>query len=168
MKLASEKFNLTVANRRTSKDYMSQTTFVSEKCFARGMGLLLAVRGRTACFTVLLDSTDNLDMVIEIRGPKNTVCNKRITNGLSLSRSESMEFRDIGDVQIRENILNKRIPLTYRILGRKISVSKIWYQSFLHIWFLLFVFLIWKWHDVTEIIQASNYVTKQSESKLTM
>ena len=124
MKTASEKFKIQTPRREPKKQLMSQTTFVSDKCFARGMGLLLAVRGRKACFTILLDSMDELDMVIEIRGPKNTACSKRITSAYSLSRNESPEVCDIKDALMKENIMSKQIPLEYTILGRKISIRK--------------------------------------------
>lgn len=124
MKTASEKFRFEVPKPEPKKQLMSQTTFVSEKCFARGMGLLLAVRGRKACFTILLDSMEDLDMVIEIRGPKNTACSKRITSAYSLSKSEPLQVDDINEALIKENTMSKQIPLEYTILGRKVSIRK--------------------------------------------
>lgn len=124
MKTASEKFRFEVPKPEPKKQLMSQTTFVSEKCFARGMGLLLAVRGRKACFTILLDSMEDLDMVIEIRGPKNTACSKRITSAYSLSKSEPLQVDDINEALIKENVMSKQIPLEYTILGRKVSIRK--------------------------------------------
>lgn len=124
MKTASEKFRFEVPKPEPKKHLMPQTTFVSEKCFARGMGLLLAVRGRKACFTILLDSMEDLDMVIEIRGPKNTACSKRITSAYSLSKSEPLQVDDINEALIKENAMSKQIPLEYTILGRKVSIRK--------------------------------------------
>lgn len=123
MKIASERFRLSVPSVDSRKDFMSKTTFVSEKCFARGMGLLLAVRGRKACFTILLDSTEYLDMVVEIQGPYNTACSKRITSA-SLYGSDSLNARDLKDAEIQEAILRKEIPLEYSIWGHKITVCK--------------------------------------------
>lgn len=144
MKMASEKFELQGSSLEPRKDFMSRTTFVSDKCFARGMGLLLAVRGRKACFTILLDSIEHLDMVIEIRGPENTACSKRITSAYSISRNESEEFQDLKDSQIQDAIFKQRIPLEYTILGRKISVCYTPLVSGVH-----YMSIIWQGQHIT-------------------
>lgn len=58
----------------------SSSLVARKNCFAKGMGLILAVRGRKASFNVFTKSTSNFCIVVEIRGPDNTVCKEIITN----------------------------------------------------------------------------------------
>nr|XP_037278455.1 uncharacterized protein LOC119171738 isoform X1 [Rhipicephalus microplus] len=58
----------------------SSSLVARKNCFAKGMGLILAVRGRKASFNVFTKSTNNFCIVVEIRGPDNTVCKEIITN----------------------------------------------------------------------------------------
>ncbi|XP_077538329.1 uncharacterized protein LOC144150845 isoform X4 [Haemaphysalis longicornis] len=58
----------------------SSSLVARKNCFAKGMGLILAVRGRKASFNVFTKSTSNFCIVVEIRGPDSTVCKEVITN----------------------------------------------------------------------------------------
>ncbi|KFM63329.1 hypothetical protein X975_08268, partial [Stegodyphus mimosarum] len=127
IKMAFEKSN-PVPIRPAYPHKLNFLTFLSEEetYVAKGLGLLFAVKGQRACFNIKMDSTDNLDMVIEIRGPNHTVCSKRLKYDPLSCRSDALEdFVDIEDSSIQREILKKKIPLAYDILEKKISVEYI-------------------------------------------
>ncbi|KAG8195396.1 hypothetical protein JTE90_001408 [Oedothorax gibbosus] len=57
-----------------SNDYSTSTN-----CVARGTGLMVGFVGRAANFIVFFASISDLDLVVEIKGPCETVCSERIT-----------------------------------------------------------------------------------------
>ncbi|XP_035218626.1 uncharacterized protein LOC118191882 isoform X2 [Stegodyphus dumicola] len=127
IKMAFEKSNPVPIRPAYLKTVNFLTLLSEDKTYvAKGLGLLFAVKGQRACFNIMMDSTDNLDMVIEICGPNHTVCSKRFKNDPLPCRSDSLEdFADIEDPSIQREILKKKIPLEYEILEKKISVEYI-------------------------------------------
>lgn len=120
--MASEKQNLFQSISKLMEPTSSNPAFDSpQTCLARGMGLVLAVQGRKSCFGVLVESTEFLDMVVEIRGPKNTFCTKRIASAGSLSKGD---VRMLGEAEVEEDSPKMEIPLAFHILGRKICVGE--------------------------------------------
>ncbi|XP_076322051.1 uncharacterized protein LOC143231390 [Tachypleus tridentatus] len=132
MKLAAAKLKIKTVLKRPVIEVNKQLVFGEEQdCIAKGMGLALAVRGRKARFNIYLKSTTNLNIVIEIKGPKGTYCTERITNRspkrkrnvISTSKkvhdpSSSNEF---GDESRRQK--NDQIPFDYEVFPGKLSLS---------------------------------------------
>ncbi|XP_055938349.1 uncharacterized protein LOC129968467 [Argiope bruennichi] len=54
-------------------------TTETKNCIAKGTGLMVGFVGRAASFGVLFSSLSDLNLVLEIRGPSNTICSERIT-----------------------------------------------------------------------------------------
>lgn len=120
--MASEKQNLFQSAAKLLIEEEPNHAFNSpQTCVARGMGLVLAVQGRKSSFGVLVESTDLLDMVIEIRGPENTFCSKRIASAGSLSKGD---VRMIGQEEVFGGRQKVEIPLAFHILGKKICVGE--------------------------------------------
>ncbi|XP_023235096.1 spindle pole body component 110-like [Centruroides sculpturatus] len=115
LKLASAKLRLkSVIQRPVIK--LNAVTVIGPKqdCVAKGMGLMLAVKGRKARFSIFLKTGCTMNIVIEIRGPNNTLCSERITNR-SPKRRVPMEQN--------EEETKRKIPFEYIIQPKKIVVS---------------------------------------------
>lgn len=106
--------------------------FRNQPCLAKGMGLILAVKGRCARFNIYLKHSDFLDIVIEIRGPNGNFCSRRITlrsphkivnraapflPPISAASSPDQPQGSLSPTMT--------IPLEYEITGRKVSVMYI-------------------------------------------
>lgn len=57
----------------------SENSATSTNCVARGTGLMVGFVGRAANFIVFYASMSDLDLVVEIKGPCDTICTERIT-----------------------------------------------------------------------------------------
>ncbi|XP_067130631.1 uncharacterized protein [Centruroides vittatus] len=115
LKLASAKLRLkSVIQRPVIK--LNAVTVIGPKqdCVAKGMGLMLAVKGRKARFSIFLQTGCTMNIVIEIRGPNNTLCSERITNR-SPKRRVPMEQN--------KEATKRKIPFEYIIQPKKIVVG---------------------------------------------
>lgn len=115
LKLASAKLRLkSVIHRPVIKLNAVTAIGPEQECIAKGMGLMLAVRGRKAKFSIFLKIGCMMNIVIEIRGPNNTVCSERITNRSPKRRIPKEE---------NEQEKKRKIPFEYDIQSGKIVVG---------------------------------------------
>ncbi|XP_042891934.1 filamin-B-like [Penaeus japonicus] len=90
---------------------------------ARGMGLQMAMVGRRTKFTLYLNNSTTLDLVVEIKNDEGDYCSHRITNRSPL-RSRVLSKQALKE---RHNI-----PLEYEVSGSEVRVAWIPLQEGLH------------------------------------
>ncbi|XP_037781040.1 uncharacterized protein LOC119577516 [Penaeus monodon] len=90
---------------------------------ARGMGLQMAMVGRRTKFTLYLNNSTTLDLVVEIKNEEGDYCSHRITNRSPL-RSRVLSKQALKE---RHNI-----PLEYEVSGSEVRVAWIPLQEGRH------------------------------------
>lgn len=98
----------------------SSSLVAKQNCFAKGMGLILAVRGRKATFNIFTRSTSNFCIVVEIRGPDNSVCKELITN--KSPRKKVMSSSN-NDDSVDDDQQEKKILIEYDIQPGRLAVK---------------------------------------------
>lgn len=101
----------------------SSSLVARKNCFAKGMGLILAVRGRKASFNVFTKSTSNFCIVVEIRGPDSTVCKEVITNRSPRRKVTSRRPEADTSVPDGTGTDDKRILIEYDIQPGMVAVK---------------------------------------------
>ncbi|XP_029822500.2 uncharacterized protein LOC8039013 isoform X3 [Ixodes scapularis] len=99
----------------------SNSLVAKQNCFAKGMGLILAVRGRKATFNIFTRSTCNFCIVVEIKGPDNSICKEIITN--KSPRRKVTKSTEDRDNSADEDQLDKKILIEYDIQPGKVAVK---------------------------------------------
>ncbi|CAL1263750.1 unnamed protein product [Larinioides sclopetarius] len=115
----------------------------AENCLAKGTGLLVGFVGRSASFGVFFSSLSDLNLVVEIKGPSNTICCERVTkrspkkkniikpwkplSPLAVTRSCSNEENEISNINVNQDLPTDTekcfIPLEYEIHSNQISFT---------------------------------------------
>lgn len=137
LKIISEERNL----RRAVKKPLIQVTdemgfskpvkLTDGECFAKGMGLQLAVVGRRARFNIFFKNASRLNLVVEIIGPNNSKGSYSILDNISALWRYSNDLQD-KNATISVEQCNK-IPVTCEVVSsQKVSVSYIPVQTGKH------------------------------------
>ncbi|CAM1299459.1 Uncharacterised protein g2430 [Pycnogonum litorale] len=125
-------------------------------CVAKGMGLMQAVKGRKATFNIYFKSSCDLNIVIEIKGPRNSICTTMITNKSPRAKLQKKT--------ITESLINKQLTgidyprcmsLEYELYLKKLSVTFIPLYSGKHN-----LSIVWRGRHIV----GSPYVVRVDES----
>ena len=94
----------------------------------KGMGLILAVKGRKAHFNIFFEESSQVNLITEIIGPENSFCKERVTNiqGSAIQRSVNCHptelYRSKVKLQDNQDQSKNHIFLWYRVFKNKIAV----------------------------------------------
>ncbi|CAN7983168.1 unnamed protein product [Ixodes hexagonus] len=99
----------------------SNSLVAKQNCFAKGMGLILAVRGRKATFNIFTRSTCNFCIVVEIKGPDNSICKEIITN--KSPRKKVTKSAEGKNNSADEDQQEMKILIEYDIQPGKVAVK---------------------------------------------
>ncbi|XP_064470679.1 uncharacterized protein LOC135385337 isoform X2 [Ornithodoros turicata] len=118
LKLISAKTDLQKALGRLPNNTGEIQYASKQECFAKGMGLILAVRGRRATFNVFTRPTHSFCIVVEIRGPDGSISKQTITN--KSPRSKVLRLSDYRD---ENGMQTKNVLVEYEIFPGKVAVK---------------------------------------------
>ncbi|XP_035225739.1 uncharacterized protein LOC118198216 isoform X2 [Stegodyphus dumicola] len=140
-----------------------ETSMSSEGCIVKGTGLVVAFLGRLANFKIFYGSLSDLDFVIDIRGPTNSVCSKRITkrspkkkkiseasnSEISIKRSSSYSECVYNDSKIESDKEKEKepslIPFEYEICKNQINIGYMPVEKGQHK-----ISILWRGHHVSD------------------
>ena len=138
LKIISAKRNLRRALKKplirvTDEKGRSKSVNVTSECFAKGMGLQLAVVGRRARFNIFFQNASRLNLVVEIMGPNDSKGSQTILEELTAlwrysTANQSEQSATIGDDEMK----NKIAIMCEIISSQKVSISYVPVQTGKH------------------------------------
>ncbi|KAI1280818.1 hypothetical protein HDE_13693 [Halotydeus destructor] len=127
--------------------------FSNSECFAKGMGLILAVQGRRARFNIFFKSVSELNLTVEVIGPQNSAGSKKLMSSLQ-SLLDSGLGMDKANTLIRSTL--EEIPITCEVSSQQVSVTYIPVAGGIHL-----LNILWDGRHVA----GSPYSVKVDESQ---
>ncbi|XP_054706508.1 uncharacterized protein LOC129216322 [Uloborus diversus] len=116
----------------------SDENALNKHCIAKGTGLVVGFVERMTHFIVFFANLADLDVVVDIKGPSETVCSERITKRSPKKRcstTDIMEYnsspilRSVSNPEDRicyeeeKELISRTIPLEYEILPNQINFA---------------------------------------------
>lgn len=108
------------------KSRMEDTPMHHPACYARGMGLLIGVKGSKAYFNIYFPANQLMDIVIEIDGPNGEYYTERITVRSPRRKECHSNTSETFTMDFKNELTSGRvinIPVEYEIFPRKIAVN---------------------------------------------
>lgn len=88
-------------------------------CFAKGMGLILAVKGRRTRFSIFFKTVTKLDLVVEVIGPNNSIGVKRVVNSIK----SLLTNQDRTGLSPTDTSDGPKIPIMCEVSSQRVKVT---------------------------------------------
>ena len=138
LKIISAKKNLRRALKKplirvTDEKGQSKPVNLTSECFAKGMGLQLAVVGRRARFNLFFQNASRLNLVVEIMGPNDSKGSQTILEELTALWRYSTANQSEQSAAVGDDEMKNKIAITCEIISsQQVSISYVPVQTGKH------------------------------------